>query len=215
MPTSRWRFQSLSDVGRHAAGGRAWYRMAPPGWFAEEGWALTPETAGIARLMGRGPSIGADHRLGPAPRTPVFACWSAGAIWAPPRTRRRSFMVSVDGSRCRSVGRRPGILPARVRSAGRNAGRGEGLRALTIESRSAAGAAVATAIEQFDLQSAGTLMWGYDEGWHEAEYNPALGVWRWTSDRATLRIVDASTPVAVTLRVERPRATSMSIRSCA
>ena len=47
-------------------------------------------------------------------------------------------------------------------------------------------------------------MWGFDEGWHEAEYTPALGVWRWTSDRAVIRIVGATTAVRVTLRFEPP-----------
>ena len=48
-------------------------------------------------------------------------------------------------------------------------------------------------------------MWAFDEGWHEAEYDPALGLWRWTSEAATLRVVDAHGPVSVTLRVEPPR----------
>jgi hypothetical protein len=47
-------------------------------------------------------------------------------------------------------------------------------------------------------------MWGYDEGWHEAEFDPAIGVWRWTSDRATLRIVGGETPVTVMVKVESP-----------
>ncbi len=34
-----------------------WYRMPAPGWFAEEGWSLTPEAAGMSRLMGRGPHL--------------------------------------------------------------------------------------------------------------------------------------------------------------
>ena len=41
-------------------------------------------------------------------------------------------------------------------------------------------------------------MWGYDEGWQEAEYSLALGVWRWTSDRATLRIAGPPRAVRVT-----------------
>ena len=74
--------------------------------------------------------------------------------------------------------------------------RGDGLaRAHDSVAISGVGGSVATAIEQFDLQSTDALMWGYDEGWHEAEYNPALGVWRWTSERATLRIVGASSPL--------------------
>jgi hypothetical protein len=48
-------------------------------------------------------------------------------------------------------------------------------------------------------------MWSFDEGWHEPEYDPAVGVWRWTSEAATLRVAEARTPVAVTLRVEPPR----------
>jgi hypothetical protein len=48
------------------------------------------------------------------------------------------------------------------------------------------------------------MMWAYDEGWQEAEFNTTLGVWRWTSDRSTLRIIDASTAIVITLRVEPP-----------
>ena len=63
-----------------------------------------------------------------------------------------------------------------------------------------------TAIEQFDVQTRGTLMWAFDEGWHEAEYDPAVGVWRWTSEAATFLVAEARSPVAVTLGVEPPRA---------
>ena len=48
-------------------------------------------------------------------------------------------------------------------------------------------------------------MWGYDEGWHEAEYSPTVGMWRWTSERAQLRVVNATAAVAVTLSVETPQ----------
>ena len=83
---------------------------------------------------------------------------------------------------------------------------GEGrLARLTIAAGVAAGSAVPTAIEQFDLQSRGSLMWAYDTGWHEAEFHPALGMWRWASERAVLRLLDASSPVAITVRAERPR----------
>ena len=32
-----------------------WYRIERPGWFASEGWSLTPEAGGITRLDGTGP----------------------------------------------------------------------------------------------------------------------------------------------------------------
>ena len=64
---------------------------------------------------------------------------------------------------------------------------------------------IPTAIEQFDVQLPGTLMWGFDAGWHEAEYTPAVGVWHWTSERASLRVYGATTDVRVTLGFESPR----------
>ncbi len=45
------------------------------------------------------------------------------------------------------------------------------------------------AIEQFDAQPAGRVLYGFGEGWNEQEYNPATGVlWRWSSDKAALRV---------------------------
>ncbi len=32
-----------------------WHILSEPGWFLEQGWALTPETAGIAQRDGWGP----------------------------------------------------------------------------------------------------------------------------------------------------------------
>ena len=47
-------------------------------------------------------------------------------------------------------------------------------------------------------------MWGYGEGWHEAEYNTALGAWRWTSEHATLRIAGPARSIRVTMTLESP-----------
>ena len=39
------------------------------------------------------------------------------------------------------------------------------------------------ALEQFDAQPTGNVLYGFGEGWHEHEYNPSTGeLWRWTSD---------------------------------
>ena len=73
-----------------------------------------------------------------------------------------------------------------------------------MKSDAVGGGAIATAIEQFDLQTAGSLMWGFDDGWHEAEYNPRVGLWRWTSERAAFRIIDADGPVRVRIQIESP-----------
>ena len=197
-----WQFHSLSELGGMRPAAVSWYRMPPPGWFAEEGWALTPETAGIARLMGRGPSLGpitAWVRRRPEPVRMVVGGRHLGSPTDPPA----SFAIALDGRTIARWDATPGFF---VREFDVPAGGlvGDGpLARLTIESRSVATVSP-TAIEQFDLQTRGSMMWAYDEGWQEAEFNATLGVWRWTSDRSTLRIIDASTPVSITLRVERP-----------
>jgi hypothetical protein len=179
-----------------------WYRLPPPGWFAEEGWALTPETAGVARLMGRGPSIGpitaGVRRRSEAVRVLVGGRHLGGTNESPV-----SVIVALDGADVGQWTVGPGFflheldLPAGALA-------GEGYATLSIRSTSGPGGSVPTSIEQFDLQSTDTLMWGYDEGWHEAEFDPLIGVWRWTSDRAMLRVVGDDHPVTVTMSVESP-----------
>ena len=197
-----WRFRSLSEIGGMRPAAVSWFRLGPPGWFAEQGWALTPETAGIARLMGQGPSLGpitAWVRRRNNPVRMVVGGRNLGSRTDP----AASFALAIDGRPVAQWDATPGFFLHEFDvPADSLAGDGP-LARLTIESRSAP-TPVPTAIEQFDLQSAGAMMWAYDEGWQEAEYNPTRGVWRWTSDRSTLRIIDASTPVAITLRVERP-----------
>jgi hypothetical protein len=198
-----WGFQSLSNLGGMRPSAVNWYRIGPPGWFAGEGWALTPETAGIANLMGRGPSqapITAWVRRRSAPVHVLVGGRHLGAS-EDPAVR---FVMAVDGSDIREWESRPGFflqtfdVPAPVLA-------GEGLAELTIRAISRQGGRIPTAIEQFDLQNQDALLWGYDDGWQEAETNAELGVWRWMSERATLRIVGASSPLVLTMRVERPR----------
>jgi hypothetical protein len=67
--------------------------------------------------------------------------------------------------------------------AGRLSGAGDYAR-LTVSADQAA-----VAIEQFDAQPAGRPVFGFSDGWHEQEYNAVTGIrWRWTSERATLRV---------------------------
>ncbi|MGH9176216.1 MAG: hypothetical protein ACRD1H_17750, partial [Vicinamibacterales bacterium] len=200
----RWQFSSLSDLGGMRPSAVAWYRMPAPGWFAAEGWALTPETAGIARLTSQGPAFGpitAWVRRRPGPVRLMIGGRHLGAPTDPAAT----FAVAIDG---REVARWESLAGFFVQEldlpGGALAGHGP-LARLTVQSTTPGASRIPTAIEQFDLQSRGSMMWAYDEGWHEAEYDPALGIWHWTSEKSTLRIIDARTPVAVTLRVEPPR----------
>jgi hypothetical protein len=198
-----WRFVSMSQMGGMRPSAVAWYRLGAPGWFAEEGWALTPETAGIARLMTRGPDRGpitARVRRRSEAVKMLIGGRHLGQAGDPPA----SFLVSIDGQPVASWTATSGFfLHVFDIPAGRLAG-SAGLAQLNVVSRGESGNSPPTAIEQFDLQSSGSMMWGYDEGWHEAEYNQQLGLWRWTSDRATLRIVDAAAPVSLRLHIESP-----------
>jgi hypothetical protein len=58
VETFTWGFTSMSSLGGMRPTDVTWYRLAEPGWFLGEGWSLTPESAGMARLMGRGPHLG-------------------------------------------------------------------------------------------------------------------------------------------------------------
>ena len=165
-----------------------WVRLNAPRWFAEEGWALTPETAGMARLMGRGPHLGpivARVRRDPAEVRVLIGGRNLAAA-GDPAVR---FTMAVDGRTVDSWDAAPGFfLRKAMLPAGALAGEGP-LAELTVRSTAVTGdAVIPTAIEQFDVQLPGTLMWGFDAGWHEAEYTPAVGLWHWTSERSSLRV---------------------------
>ena len=196
-------------VARPAFGGMRpssvrWYRMPAPGWFAEEGWSLTPETSGMSRLMGqephRGPITAMVRRRAGAARVLV-----GGRNLAGPNDPAARFVLAIDGTPLQQWDAAPGFfLHVFDIPAGRLSGAGP-LATLTIQSTAVSGnAVIQTAIEQFDLQDPATVMWGYDTGWQEAEYNTTLGVWRWTSERATLRVVGPPVALRVSVSVEAP-----------
>jgi hypothetical protein len=77
--------------------------------------------------------------------------------------------------------------------------------AVRAESADVTGKPVRAAVEQFDLQPPDTPMFGYDTGFHEDEYNPRTGLrWRWSSDRADLRVWPADRAVRVRISFESP-----------
>ena len=189
-----------------------WIEMQPPRWIAEIGWALTPETAGMAQLMHAGPHvapIAAQVRRGPEALRLLIGGRHLGAAGDP----AAQLTISIDDTVVDAFTVSPGfflrtvMLPAgAVAPGGPESGRDGPYAPLQVASAPISGTQpIVTAIEQFDVQTPDTLMWGYDEGWHEAEYRPALGVWRWTAAQASLRIVGASAPVRVAVRYEAPR----------
>ena len=201
----RWPLVTRPAFGGMRPSAVTWYRMPAPGWFAEEGWALTPEIAGMSRLMGKGPHlepIAARVRR----RAGAATVMIGGRNLAGANDPAARFTVAIDGVTLQQWDVAPGFFLRAVDiPAGRLAAGAGPLAELTIQSSSVlAGVVIPTAIEQFDLQDKATTMWGYDTGWHEAEYNQTLGVWRWTSERAALRIFGQPRDLQLTVVVESP-----------
>ncbi len=211
----RWPLVARPAFGGMRPSSVRWYRMPAPGWFAEEGWSLTPETSGMARLMGKGPHLGPITAM-VRRRTGAARVLVGGRNLAGPTDPSARFVLAIDDVPIHQWEAAPGFfLHVFDIPEGRLSGVGA-LARLTIRSSATAGdppsldelqragTVIPTAIEQFDLQDPRTLMWGYDSGWQESEYSATVGVWRWTSGRATLRISGPFVPVRVSMSIESP-----------
>jgi hypothetical protein len=179
----RWAARLALLLGGVRPSEMAWYSLDRPGWYLGEGWALTPETAGVAAEDHRGPAVapiaGWIRRRSEAADVMV----GGRNMTTAPATMR----LIIDGRTLDEPAIAPGFFLRVIRiPAGGLAGNGD-YAPLSISAPSDG-----VAIEQFDAQSEGVVMAGYGEGWHEHEYDPSTGrLWRWTSDRAILRVRSA------------------------
>jgi hypothetical protein len=204
VETFTWGVDSLSMLGGMRPADVQWYRLGEPGWFATEGWSLTPETAGMARLMGKGPHLAPIHafvrRRAEATRL-LIGGRHLGVEGDPPVT----FTVAVDGRALETWEQPPGFF---VRSLAVPAGvlAGAGAFAdLTISSTAGGAAPMPTAIEQFDLQSPGVTMWAFGRGFHEPELDNQRGrAWRWMSDEAVIEVPQVAGDVTLVIEGESP-----------
>ncbi len=203
----RWPFARETYVGGARPSEMDWRVYAAPGWFLEQGWALTAETAGIAERDGWGPhrrpAVGWIRRDVREPVMLVGGRHLGGPADAPMRV-----VLAVDGRTALTRDVKPGFFLASVQlPPGALQGEGSFAKLTAVAEPASAGGAVSpVAIEQFDLQAGGVPMLGFDEGWQEPEYNPATGrSWRWMSERAVLRIVNASGGVTLRISGENPR----------
>ena len=201
----RWAFDMPLVMGGVRPNVMDWHIIEPPDWYLGEGWAVTPETAGLARETGRGPARGGIQgwmRRWPGATTLMIGGRNLGTGGAEARVT-----VTVDGRPIEEVKVRPGFF----------------LRMLTLPEGSLSGtgdyaALQATAdsadiaVEQFDAQPVGRLVFGYDDGWNELEYNPASGqLWRWTTERAALRVRGGGQALSLRLDGALEEATSSRV----
>jgi hypothetical protein len=204
----RWAVAERPELSGSRPTGADWYRLTAPGWFAEEGWSLTPETGGLASASAASPDhrpIVAWVRRRPGPMHLVVGGRHLGDAGDPPA----DFELAVDGvirDRWRLTVEERNFLRFLDLPDGIVVGNGP-YAPLTIASRAAGsdGARAPVGVRQFDIQSADRLLYAFAEGWHEDEYDPATGRrWRWTSERSVLRIKGAAGSVGLTVRGESP-----------
>jgi hypothetical protein len=202
----RWSVEQRGELGGTRPLGVDWYRLGVPGWFAGQGWSLTPEIGGLTQSTSMGP----DHR-------PIEA-WvrrRPGPFHAVVDARHLGDTADADAEMTLTLDGHP-IDRWPVTRAARNALRfvdlpdgvpGAGpFAALTITSRSVDPKRPApVAVRQFDIQPSAQVVSAFAEGWHEAEYSVETGLmWRWTSERSVLRLDGPAQPVTLEIRGESP-----------
>jgi hypothetical protein len=203
----RWPLEYPVLIGGLRPNEMDWYRISPPGWFLGEGWAVTPETAGVAGEDHRGP--GRAPIQGWIRRRPAAVTLVVGGRHLAP-VAPAHVTIALDGRTIDELAIASGFfLRVLHLDAGALAGPGD-YAALTVSAETADAVRlqpdpVQVAIEQFDAQSDDRVVFGYGEGWQEQEYNPSTGgLWRWTSERATLRVHAGGHPLTLTLAGEPP-----------
>jgi hypothetical protein len=199
----RWPFNEATYVGGARPSAIDWHVLTRPGWFLEQGWALTPETAGIADRDGWGP-----HRkpsVGWIRRRAAESVMVIGGrhLGADPPVR---LTASIDARAVATLEVKPGyFLEFITVPAGELLGTGAYAPLTVTAEASGAEASPPVSIEQFDFQTSDSVLFGYDEGWFEPEFNPRTArSWRWTSERATVRIHHAGRNVTLRFAGESP-----------
>ncbi len=199
-----WPFDDEVFVGGARPGVFDVHKFEAPGWFLEEGWALTPETAGIATREGwmphLRPSVGwIRRRDGPVEMV------LGGRHLGQPGDPRVQLVATIDGRTVLDREVRAGTFVNRVSlPAGSLSGSGS-YAALEVTTRLIAGGAAAVALEQFDVQAEGVPMFAVESGWQEAEYKPDTGLsWRWMSSRGELWVRPIGRDVRLQLTAESP-----------
>ena len=208
MTPYRWRVADRPEFTGTRPLGADLYRLQDPGWFAGEGWSLTPELGGVVQAT----ASGVDHRP-----IQAFVRRRAGATHAIVGARHLgttadgavSVTFAIDGRTIDEWRLDPAAGPNVLRvvrlAVGSLAGDGPYATAtITARGDSSRGATPPVAIRQFDIQSTDTVVAGFDHGWHEEEYENLSGArWRWSSGRSLLRVLGDGS-IQLRLRGESP-----------
>ncbi|MBS1817185.1 MAG: hypothetical protein JSU08_04590 [Acidobacteria bacterium] len=199
----RWPFTPTILLGGARPNEMDWHVIEQPDWYLGEGWALTPETAGTAREDGKGPGyapISGWIRRYAQPATLMVG--GRNLADAGPNATLR---VRVDGQLVLDDVVAPGFFLRFIPLA--STGASGDYAQVTIESDNRQ-----LAIEQFDAQPTGRVIYGFGNGWNEQEYNPRTGaLWRWSTDRSAIRVRAEGHALALTLRGEIEEASTSHV----
>jgi hypothetical protein len=199
----RWPFDPVVYVGGARPDELDWHIYSQPGWFLEQGWALTPEIAGITERDGWGPhrkpSIGWIRRR-PGETMLMIGGRHLGGPTEPPA----ALTLAIDGRRLATFEIRPGYFLEFVPvPAGALEGEGRFARLTVTANPARPGPTSRVALEQFNLQAPDAIQFGFADGWYEPEYNPQTArSWRWSSEAAVLQVHPINRDVSVEIQGE-------------
>ncbi len=181
----------------------------PPAWFLGQGWALSPEIAGVSNVDGKGPSRGGAEgwmRRSAAPRRLVVGGRNLGGPGAP--VVRFALRLGDRVVDTWDVAPNPGFFVRSITIAGSAvAPGGSELEAFVVTAAAGDGSVgqVPTAIEQFGLQPLDAVQFAFAEGWHEDEFQPRTGLrWRWSSGESWLQVWPVDRDIRIRLAAESP-----------
>jgi hypothetical protein len=200
-----WTFDAARYIGGTRPGPVAWHELAErPGWMLGEGWALTPELSGIASRDQAGLAQGAIEASIRRRSERAVAILGGRHLGAGGDARVR-LDVALDGQPIDSWIAAPGPFLRVIELAGGRLA-GDGYATLAVAATAEGGGALPpVAVEQFDVQSEGTAVWAFADGWHEAEYDRRTRrSFRWAGRRADLRILNAAGDIELVLEVDAP-----------
>jgi hypothetical protein len=197
----RWGFVEPPIVGGARPDNADWYRMQPPAWMLDRGWAVTAEVGGVTAHDGLGPHKAASIAWLRQPSgdvTVVIGGRNLGAA-GDSVVLRTSFSGAVVDSQPIS----PGFFVRRLQLPAA-AGSPAGYVPLAVDAQSASH--VPVALEQFDAQGPGVPMLAYEDGWYEPEFSQEIGhAWRWSGERSRLWVRPIGRDVTLRLAGESPR----------
>ena len=152
-----------------------------PGWYLGEGWALTPEPAGVAEEDHRGPGLAPIEGWIRRRREAVTLMiggrnLGAGAVQA-------GVQVTIDDTRIEQLLVPPGFFLRFIQiPEGALTGRGRYAR-LGVTASSIDGGQPRVVVEQFNAQAATGVVFGFGDGWHEMETTGRGPLVAWMSER--------------------------------